>query len=526
VTTEKLRFPCENCSKNLSVSSEQVGKSLKCPACGSKVVVPAPALLPEIDLGLEDLPAAQYELPTSSPASPQAYTDATSGNFSPEVKQARSSPPTVSMGRSVGGLAAACAVGFMCTIAWILVVVFTEREVGILAWGLGGLIGFVAGVIAKNASPIYCGLASGVAVMSVLAAKLIMAGGIMAAHFSMNFADQYMDEFMDSTPEQERLLHAQADQWLAEKTLDATDELSATQFNAQYFGDETELVAVDDEADIEEGLGGIFEFRKKLKESVANLNDADQQQLLKQAMERHPNWIQDEDCYHAFCHVLLEDQNALSEELQEHAANEVRDWSDEGKQNYTQNNAPRVLFERTTELRSIVAKRIRESTPEQIDDAFRKAMTLDPEFKSGSNEFIAMMHKLNEQQRFQGKLQQHVDAELKQAIEHEYPEEFDNIDMEAYALERREVGAIVNQELSTLNGLQRASLVEWLSAEKPGWIEDPNDAVLEFEAAKAELGDGTFLGSLKQVFGMYDFLWLFLGATTAFGTARRQAATA
>jgi len=42
------------------------------------------------------------------------------------------------------------------------------------------------------------------------------------------------------------------------------------------------------------------------------------------------------------------------------------------------------------------------------------------------------------------------------------------------------------------------------------------------EELKKDLGDGTFAGSLKMVFGIYDLLWLFLGATTAYGTALRR----
>jgi hypothetical protein len=73
---------------------------------------------------------------------------------------------------------------------------------------------------------------------------------------------------------------------------------------------------------------------------------------------------------------------------------------------------------------------------------------------------------------------------------------------------------------------QRKALVAEVRAKYPLWhklfeIEDTELQEAKQQMAEAGL-DGTFLGSLKSVYGLFDARFLFLGVSTAFGVAYVQ----
>ena len=54
-----------------------------------------------------------------------------------------------------------------------------------------------------------------------------------------------------------------------------------------------------------------------------------------------------------------------------------------------------------------------------------------------------------------------------------------------------------------------------------------DEAQKELEEVLDEIGtDGTLRGSVFAVFGLLDILWLFLGASTAYGTAHKYGVAA
>ena len=84
----------------------------------------------------------------------------------------------------------------------------------------------------------------------------------------------------------------------------------------------------------------------------------------------------------------------------------------------------------------------------------------------------------------------------------------------------------VNVRLATMDETARKAAVRETGVRHPNWYVVEEEAEIARDAGtERELGDGTFVGSLKMVFGVYDLLWLFLGATTAYGTALRRAKT-
>ena len=75
--------------------------------------------------------------------------------------------------------------------------------------------------------------------------------------------------------------------------------------------------------------------------------------------------------------------------------------------------------------------------------------------------------------------------------------------------------------------MAREALIQETKARYPDWYlaSEPDLDQQELEEALAELNtDGTFWGSFKSVFSFFDILWLFLGASTAYGTAFKYGA--
>jgi hypothetical protein len=71
------------------------------------------------------------------------------------------------------------------------VIILFQVEIGILAWGIGALIGLVAGSIAKNPSVIYCSLVACVAGFSILASKFMMVAFLMIASVGVNLVEDF-----------------------------------------------------------------------------------------------------------------------------------------------------------------------------------------------------------------------------------------------------------------------------------------------------------------------------------------------
>lgn len=142
---EKVRVVCSACGSGILVPAEQAGRSGKCPKCGATVQVPA-AAAPEPDVGLA--PAAEAPEEALEPAA--------------EPEPART-------GRA---LAAAAGAGLVGAAGWALLLVLASYEIGWLAWGVGGLVGWAA-VRAGGRGQALAGAAALVTVLAIFGGKML-----------------------------------------------------------------------------------------------------------------------------------------------------------------------------------------------------------------------------------------------------------------------------------------------------------------------------------------------------------------
>lgn len=171
ISMDKIQFTCTQCGRSLAVSSEHAGKTIKCPSCTTlqKIDAPMPLVAKE-----EPPPLRPQSIPSPTPS---PYAAPTSPMAEPNRDGITGSPEAGT--RIFLGLIVSVVVGGLCSVAWLMVTIFTSSELGILAWAIGGLIGFVGGTIGKSPNPTYCKLIGLISFCSILAAKLMLAVMVM-----------------------------------------------------------------------------------------------------------------------------------------------------------------------------------------------------------------------------------------------------------------------------------------------------------------------------------------------------------
>jgi DNA-directed RNA polymerase subunit RPC12/RpoP len=563
--TDKIQFACSHCGSTLAVPVVYVGKKAKCPVCSSPIMVPAsgtggqegvagpepasdtpwssaaPAtqdaassarpsnsLFDELDsLGA----ASGQPLPPASASRDRMRADATTASGGGLGYQA-DAPATTSTGRSIAGLAAAMGVGLAAMIVWLVLAAMSGYELGILAWGIGALIGLVSGVIARNPSPAFCAMVAVIAMGAILSAKLVMALAIVAIHF---FSTK-MEEFV-LPPVYDKYSHAYVDQVLADNYFVGDQKRFAIELNADYFEprDEEDLEAQEEgeaaktltevQQEIDDQLRR--EFYRLVRQRVDNATDEEKATWLANAHQRHPAWIEDHSHYQAAVIELMAQPGQLDADLTAHAQYSLSFLNNDGSdydEAYSENITPAEYNRRDGALNLKCAEFLRTKSPAEIESLLRQGLQKYPAFAPYPEAFTATLDKMV----LDGSLDPALQAHAKLYLDTELgPEE----EMAYYDAERTPefvatdtaMRQAVNASLATMDEAARKAAVRETGARHPTWYAVTEDTELpDMAEMKKDLGDGTFVGSLKMVFGVYDLLWLFLGATTAYGTAMRR----
>ncbi len=563
--TDKIQFACSHCGSTLAVPAEYAGKKAKCPVCGSPITVPATgtggneafaAAAPASDTPWSSAAIGSQEMPSSvtpneSPfgehdsfgaASGKPLSAATPprerspfGDLAPGEGGSASPtdpPRATSVGRSIAGLAAAMGIGLAAMIVWLVLAAMSGYELGILAWGIGALIGTVAGVIARNPSPAFCAIVAVVAMGAILSAKLVMTLAIMAAHF---FSTQ-MDEFV-LPPVYDKYSHAYVDQVLADNYFVGDQKRFAIELNADYFEpQDAEDLEAQEEGEAAKTLTEVQqemedqlrrEFYRLVRQRVDNATDEEKAIWLANAHERHPAWIEEYSHYQIAVMELVASPDQLDPELTAHAQYVLSYLSDVESENdaeYSDNITPAEFNRRDRQLRLKCAEYLRGKSAADIDALLRKALRKCPNFNPFPEAFTATLDKMLTDGKLNPELQAHatlfINTETGPDEEMAY---YDAPRTPEFVATDTAMRQAVNERLANMDEAARLAAITATKALHPSWYAGEEEVILpDVAEAKRELGDGTFVGTLKMVFGVYDLLWLFLGATTAYGTAMRR----
>ena len=549
--TDKIQFACSHCGSTLAVPAAYAGKKAKCPVCSSPILVPAtgtggqesvagpepasdapwssaaPAtqdtassarpshsLFDELDsLGA----ASGQPLPPASASRDRLRADATTASGGGFGYQA-DPPATTSTGRSIAGLAAAMGVGLAAMIVWLVLAAMSGYELGILAWGIGALIGLVSGVIARNPSPAFCAMVAVIAMGAILSAKLVMALAIMAIHFGMNAMEDISALWVS-----DKYTHAYVDQALADNQFNGEKKQLASEYNDNYFettddGGEQAEADVDNQKPLVEGDEEASEqslraFYREVRERVAAATEQEKATWLANAHQRHPAWIEDHSHYQAAVIELMAQPGQLDADLTAHAQYSLSFLNNDGSdydEAYSENITPAEYNRRDGALNLKCAEFLRTKSPAEIESLLRQGLQKYPAFAPYPEAFTATLDKMV----LDGSLDPALQAHAKLYLDTELgPEE----EMAYYDAERTPefvatdtaMRQAVNARLATMDEAARKAAVRETGTRHPNWYAVTEDTAMpDMADVKKDLGDGTFVGSLKMVFGVYDLLWL------------------
>jgi hypothetical protein len=529
---ERITFRCPDCGKALAIDARHAGKQVACPGCRKHVTIPTDSA--SASNPLEDNPPAQQEQPVaqknpfaldspeSAPTSPIRSPYATGmPTISPEsshggaaVQASTSGKPSI--GKSIVGLVVAMLVAGVFSAIWLAVVAISGYELGILAWGMGGAVGLVAGVIGRNASPVYCGITAAIAVMSVLAAKGVMVAVLMA----MSWGADFVMDLADLSPEQEKRRAVMADQMLVDGDFEALEKQYAEAYvNAYFSGGDVYEAMTDEMYEVSDQVD------EKIQARVDLINPPEQDQLYVAARQRHPEWIEEYNHYLAIVDEMRNEQATLSADLAAHAKYELatldNSWDDE----YYESISADELAKRQIELRSLAADRINAMDESQRDQSVRNSLQRHLSWNPYPDAQTALMEKMHGEGVFAGHMAEHAKATIDYELANGDLDYFDTISADELENRDEQLRIAVNERLVSMDAAARVATIDETKSRYPDWYGQamtPEEAQRELDDALEEIGtDGTLQGNFLAVFSFMDLLWLFLGATTAFGTARK-----
>lgn len=199
-----LAVSCPGCQKSYRLNDEYEGKKVRCKQCdktfiatvesdkeddpfelpipptsslhrSEKTVTPAKRKIVAKDLGSDDFGTAESfdDLPSApkkklKPAATQDVEKKKSGSRRKRKAVSRSIPPliTATMTGSIAGLIGAA--------IWGGITYLTHREVGFVAWAIGGLVGISVCVAAQEMDEFIAGVLAGtISIFSILAGKML-----------------------------------------------------------------------------------------------------------------------------------------------------------------------------------------------------------------------------------------------------------------------------------------------------------------------------------------------------------------
>lgn len=555
--SDKIQFPCPFCSTQLAVSSVYAGKQAKCPGCGSVVDVPrlsAPlgSLEPNSEewnsrneMGQTAPYLSPLSKPVGDPTSPMNsfpidrqppvlqnndYSDHRSGQaYAP-------APSGPTFGRSFLGLVAATIVGALCAAVWLTIMIAFQVEIGIIAWAIGALIGLTAGSIAKNPSAIYCSLVAFIAGCSILASKLVMVAVMMIVSVGMDFFEQVQNMLLSNKYE-----HAYVDQQIADNQYQGEKLALAEAFNKGYFDDLNSQKFVLNGREIGDANGDsaamgkpMLEFRREIRAALAISTKEQREAWIENARKRHPDWVVDPNHATAAKILLMNEPGKLDEDLTKQAAFEVSvsDYllhSEDASDNYLTETPNEVVSLRSDTLKTIVLTKIRELDSQGLKDLLKQAAAKAPTFVPNETEFITIVDELLEKGELPPELRQHASLRVNSATGNDFSSElFINLGEPEFIEKELKLREIVNPIWLASSTEDHDRRLTASQNRHKGWSPDStNPQLIASDKAKEELkeevGDGSFVGTLKMVFHVSDLLWLFLGFVSAFGTARSRA---
>lgn len=225
---------CESCGHDFKTKDEFAGQRGRCPKCDESILVP----LPEGSIAVPDRVVTPVRRPSTARAAPPTHhvEDLTQDAFSPAA-----------LGAGVGTAVVAAAV-------WAFVYFQFSYEHGLVAWGVGGAIGFAMVLAGGRGLPM-------AVTAAVLSLASIFGGKLVGLHFSVRRElTMYVEETFTREVYDERVVDARD---YAALGTDASDEdLTAYLLEHGFSSLEDDISVSDLLPQFHEGYGlGLLAFQ-------------------------------------------------------------------------------------------------------------------------------------------------------------------------------------------------------------------------------------------------------------------------
>lgn len=559
-----LKFKCTKCDKVIRADVKFAGKVAQCPACQTKLRVPTPktqtpaapvepqptptpAPASQAFDPFGDLPSANPSplsstpqpvpheatpaVPASAPANdPFAQDLGTSAGQSPNGNQYTAyAPPTQSVapitrqaapaveppsfGRSLAAILAAGFLACCFAILWVIIAAFGV-ELGILAWGIGGLLGLVAGYIGKNPSPVFCGLVSCVAAGSILLAKSIMAAGLMVLNMGVGMMGNFVD------PQYE---YAILSEMLDNGELQGAEAKVAEYEINEFFLDEhpeiSESTGLDEETFYEISLDLDDTVSQKFEALDADGRDA----VVARARSNFPSWIENINHYLAAVDRLSSENMIPDDRLTAFVNYELKTLDGEYDSAYEDSVSYDDLGDMRRQVRAMAGKEIAGLNEDELDQLLLDAIARHPTWNPLRDHHLAVMDRMVREGQLSGDVLKHAEATLDQELNDEGFDYPDTISENRWDELEKQLTEQVNKELPRYTRTGREQMVSNLSARSEYWIPESEWNNIDPLEEMGEIGgDDTFWGSFKAVFSWLDLLWFFLAMITAYSVSFKQ----
>ncbi|MEM7457135.1 MAG: hypothetical protein AAF456_22525, partial [Planctomycetota bacterium] len=426
----------------------------------------------------------------------------------PNASDSRKS--AASAGQTALGLFAAAGVGLIATVVWVLLWIVSGYQLGFVAWASGAMIGIVAGLIARNPSPLFCLAAAGIAFFSFLFSKLAMALVLMAGFGMLNF----IDEFGDWSSDDQQVTYALQDEMVEEGVFPLAEQQLAERECFSYFQDNYMIYEYD------EAVWDSLTDRVLARQET--LSRQEKNELLQRTREKYPQWFEHDYNYYAMLNLMVEDGEIADQNLFDHARAEVENLDPELIIAYYEQVGFEEQERRDRELRRMAGQKFAILSDDEKDAAVLAIVGLHPDTIQNLDEFVAVLNQMVNDNAFDNELKSYAAAELRWQIADEWDTEFDTAGVQV----ERKVYIQVNRHLLTLDRQTRRELMRSCKLAHPAWNgghQFAGGGGGNVGMAERETGtDGTFGSSFAAVCSLLDILWLILGCATAFGMARQM----
>ena len=426
-----IQFHCSECQKAIGVDEKYAGRLIRCPGCQQPTAVPDPSSEIVTAAVIEPSPASSNVIPRcpscqselfsgsevmcgicghlldqasshatpnrgqrTSPAlrdnipvaasfggqdepdmltnpaiSPKQYTDPGMDQFNAY------DPAFVSDGSSggspVGAWFASVAVGLFMAAIWGVIASFTGVVGQAFAWGIGAIVGLIAGLIARNSSLKFCLATTGGALLCIIFGRIVSAWVIMFAVSSMsvfqglgtylipdNGVSVGVTEDMSNGGEFEGDEKA-----LADMKVDAF-------FSNQLIN---EMDGYDDiDFDVE------FEVDRKVRAAVGKLSDEERDAVLQRVRKDYPGWMEEEWHLEAVIDSMVTNDEIEDEDVLTHAKSRLANLDGSHDEDYYENTTQMEMATREEKLEELAMKKYAAMTPQQRQQAIAEAKANHP----------------------------------------------------------------------------------------------------------------------------------------------------